>query len=81
MKLQLNDETLKVTTDCEKGFSCLNGDSECMCQLESCIKSFSDTVYFVKPLNDETCFYKHCFGMGHYCTCPIRIAIHDKYKK
>ena len=77
MKLHISDESLRAATHCGKGFSCLDGDRKDICKVEACINK---TVYLVKCFNDDYCFYKKSFGMEHYCVCPVRKEIYDKYK-
>lgn len=78
MKIEIGDDVIKATTKCEKCFSCLSDNLEHSCKVEYCV---SDTVYFVKCLNLAHCNYKVPFGDGHFCTCPIRKEIYNRYKK
>ena len=78
MKIEISENVINATTKCEKGFSCLSDNLEPACKVEYCV---SNSVYFVKCLNTANCSYKVSFGDGHFCTCPIRKEIYDKYKK
>ena len=67
---------LQNTTNCENGFSCLNGGREKICKVESVV---SDKVLFVKCLHTDNCYYKLSFGQEIICTCPTRKEIYNKY--
>lgn len=77
MRFLINDETLQATTDCEKGFSCLNGKIYDLCKVESCI---NEKVHFIKCANDGYCTYQDPFGYDFVCACPTRKEIYNKYK-
>jgi len=77
MKLHISDESLKATTHCKKAFSCLTGDRKDLCTVEQCV---SEKIHFIKCLNDSFCFYRHSFGMGHFCACPTRQELFNKYE-
>lgn len=77
MKIEIDDDILDTTTNCNDDFSCLLGDLELLCEVESCV---SDTIHFVKCLETTHCYYKVPFGDGHVCTCPTRMEIYNRYK-
>lgn len=77
MRLNINDVTQEVTTDCEKGFSCLNGDGKDMCKVKSCVNR--QRVLIICP-NDNFCYYKKSYGNDNCCTCPVRKEIFNTYK-
>lgn len=72
----VSEETIAETQRCKKGFSCLTGQREDLCQIESCI---NEKVHFLKCLNDETCSYKGTFGDGIICYCPTRKELFNKF--
>jgi len=76
MDIVVSDELLQATTNCRKGFSCLKGNSEDLCKVETCIDG---KVHFIRCLNDEFCTYQHAFGVGYFCACPTRKEIYNKY--
>jgi len=77
MRHHISDESLKATTHCEKAFSCLEEDRNGLCEVEHCV---SETVHFIKRLNDLSCFYQQPFGSGHFCACPTRKELFNRYK-
>ena len=72
----VSEETIAETKRCNKGFSCLNGQREDLCQVETCI---NDKVHFIKCLNEEPCSYKGNFGDGVLCYCPTCKEIYNKH--
>ena len=76
MNYQVSDESLKATTQCETKFSCLTGDRKNMCAVEDCVNK---EVYFIKYPNNGRCAYKCTFGENHFCTCPIRKELFNKF--
>ncbi len=78
MKIEIDDDVIKATTKCEKSFSCLADNLETSCKVEYAV---SNTVHFVKCLSGTHCSYRISFGYDYICTCPIRKAIYEKYKK
>jgi hypothetical protein len=76
MKFQIGEDVLKKTR-CKKDFSCLSGKRHDLCKIEDCV---SGKVYFLEAHNDDFCPCLGCFGSSHYCTCPTRIEIYEKYK-
>jgi len=76
-KYIVSDEAIKETTHCEKGFACLRKDGHDLCSVDN---SVIDRIYFIKCLSDNRCSYQEEFGFGHFCACPIRRELHDKYR-
>jgi hypothetical protein len=72
----VSDETIAETKRCMKGFSCLKGQREDLCQVESCI---NDKVHFIKCLNKDACSYQDTFGDSIICYCPTRKELHNKH--
>ena len=72
----VSEETIAETKRCNKGFSCLNGQRENLCQVETCING---KVHFIKCLNEESCSYKGTFGDGVICYCPTRKELYNKH--
>ena len=73
----ISEDALKNTTRCEKEFSCLSGDSECLCKVEYCV---DDSVLFVGGRVNSTCRYQMSFGDRIICSCPIRKEIYKRWK-
>jgi hypothetical protein len=72
----VSDKAIKRTTECTKNFSCLSRDPIYLCEIES---HPSQSVYFIKRLNDMTCNYSYSFGDLYCCTCPVRQEIYKSY--
>jgi hypothetical protein len=78
MDIKVDESTIKSTTECEKGFACLNGDKNLICKVEFSVRD--KTVVFVKCLNTEPCSYQMSFGYSFVCNCPVRKEIFKRYK-
>ena len=76
-KYIISDNAINETTHCEKGFSCLTKDGYYLCSVDNCVL---DTIYFIKCMSDNPCSYKDRFGFGHFCSCPVRKELYDKYR-
>jgi hypothetical protein len=72
----VSEETITETKKCKKGFSCLTGQREDLCQVESCING---KVHFIKCLDKDPCPYQDTFGDGVICHCPIRKELYNKH--
>ena len=70
------EDTLKNTSKCAKGFSCLCGERECLCEVEYAV---GDKVLFVE-CTDRSCRYRTDFGYSSICTCPARKEIFNRYR-
>lgn len=77
MMLEISDESRQAMTKCAKRLSCLADDVKDLCPVESCVDK---KLYFVKCLNNLACAFQRRFGAGHYCTCPVRKEIFDRYR-
>jgi hypothetical protein len=76
--IKVNDFILKGTTKCEKDFSCLSSDKECLCKVVSSNKS-SCVELEQRPV--DSCNYSFHFNASMYCLCPTRNEIYNRYKK
>jgi len=72
----ISEETIAITQRCKKGFSCLSGEREDLCLVESCVNG---DVHFIKCLNKESCSYQGTFGSGVVCYCPTRKELYNKH--
>ncbi len=72
----ISEATLKKTTKCKKGFSCLKGDRENMCRVEL---NIGDKIHFVKCMGDVPCDYRVAFGYSFVCLCPVRKELFNRY--
>ena len=76
MRIEISDDIIEETAQCNDDFSCLLGDLTQLCKVESCV---SNTIHFVRCLEGSQCNYKVPFGDGHVCTCPTRMEIYNQY--
>jgi hypothetical protein len=77
MKFNVSEDILKNTTKCTDNFSCLNGNSGCLCDIEDCSEG---QIHFLHPKNHYgICEYKMAFGYSYTCNCPIRKEIYNHY--
>ncbi len=77
MVYKLEENVLNETIKCNDNFSCLNGDKNCLCEVDS---SIDNKILFIKS-NNKTCSYKASFGYSYYCHCPTRKEIYRRYKR
>jgi hypothetical protein len=75
--VEIDESTIRSTTKCDKGFQCLHGETEQLCEVEYCVQ---DKVCFVKCLNIKRCSYRIHFGHSFVCNCPVRKEIFKRYK-
>ena len=57
--MEIDEEILKNTTECNKNFHCLSTGNHIYCKVETCI---NNKVHFVKCMSEESCPYKMNFG-------------------
>lgn len=78
MKIQIDDNIIKKTTDCDKQFRCLADENHVYCAVELCL---DEKVHFIKCVEGRACKYALSFGYSHLCTCPVRKEIYNRYHK
>ena len=76
MKYNVNARTIESTDKCRHDFSCLDGNLECLCNVN---KSISDKLILVDPNRSAICHYLLSFGNSFICNCPVRTEIHMMY--
>ena len=78
MKFSISDEIKQSTTDCKKGFLCLEGNREKFgkVKVKECVDG---KIYFLECLVETKCSYKISFGTSYYCSCPTRKELFKKY--
>ena len=76
MPLVINEGTLGRTTKCLKNFSCLNGDSDCLCKVNYCMLG---ELHVIDRQTLAPCQYCVPFISSYVCTCPTRKEIHNRY--
>ncbi len=70
----INEETKRVTSQCERNYSCLSGNNECLCKIE---KARGNVLFIYAENND--CKYRSSFAYLNICLCPIRNEIYEHY--
>jgi hypothetical protein len=73
--VEISEDILWKTTQCTRALSCLNGESDCLCEVEQRIGA---EVLFVRCMNGD-CSYRVPFGYGCVCTCPVRMEMYVRY--
>ena len=73
---KISEKTVLETKRCQKDFSCLKGQHEELCKIESCVNG---KVHFVKCLSYTNCSYKGPYGDGFICYCPTRKELFNTY--
>ena len=77
MAIEISQETRDTTTKCHKDFSCLTGQSACLCRVVNCV---DDVIHFVQDPAGSGCPYLEQWGLStQYCSCPTRMAIYNRY--
>jgi len=75
--LEIEEELLRKATKCHKNFSCLDCEKRDMCKAEYAI---SKDFLFVRRNGSPYCEYRMFYGDGTICSCPVRVAIYNKYR-
>lgn len=75
MKIEIDQETQRVTTRCEKQFACLKSQ-EGLCKIKSCRDGY---IHFVQCAELGKCSYQSPFGSAQLCECPTRKEIYATY--
>lgn len=76
MKYKVDNVFVNMTYDCIKGFSCLSGRNECLCEIADYV---NDELLFIKQDSDCVCHYKRSFSDSFICACPTRREIYKCY--
>jgi hypothetical protein len=77
MEIHVSDAARAATTQCKNDFCCLKGKIENLCPVENCI---GGEVHFIKCQKTGGCSYCCSFGYEHFCACPVRKEIFNKYE-
>jgi hypothetical protein len=79
--MNIDEDILKKTTQCKKGFSCLSSKTRTICDVRSKLESYEgEMILFCEPRNGEPCDYKRPFGDFCVCECPTRKEIYTRYQ-
>jgi hypothetical protein len=76
MTFEVDAETKKVTTKCEKLFCCLTDGGMNLCRIKDCVDG---NLHYVQCDELKYCSYKIPFGTARLCGCPTRKEIYAKY--
>ena len=72
----ISEDTAENTTQCARGFSCLYGEGQPLCEVRYAV---GDEVIFVES-TDGPCSYWMPFGSASVCNCPTRREIYNRYR-
>jgi hypothetical protein len=75
--MQVSEFTVMATTKCKKHFACLEGNQDCLCEIE--VSNGSHTVA-VKPNGNKGCNYMFHINGSAYCLCPTRNELYNCYQ-
>ena len=76
MDIEIADSVRKKTTKCESDFKCLTGDTSCVCEVTEGSKL---ATVKIRSKPNPSCVYSLSIDTLHYCLCPTRNAIYQKY--
>jgi hypothetical protein len=76
MKYELDIKTLNETVKCNENFACIEGEKKCLCNVDHMING---KLLFVNIVNNSICDYRTSFGYSHFCNCPVRMEIFERY--
>ncbi len=76
MKYKISTDVLNETTKCTGDFSCLNGMTDCICEVNT---NINNRIIFINPCDNKSCKYMLSFGYKYICTCPTRMEIFSSY--
>jgi hypothetical protein len=77
MEIKVSLEAIEATTHCTKGFACLAGEAETICEVCKCV---GGNVHFIDSSEMVHCCYKMSFGDRYLCRCPVRKELYNRYK-
>jgi hypothetical protein len=77
--VEIDESIIKKTTKCEKHFACLSKKNHVCCEI---FMSFNNEICVIREgkTSRHVCNYK-ANGFSEVCTCPVRIEMHNKYRK
>ena len=78
MAIEIDDDILAKTNNCNDSFRCLSGEKGCLCDV---VDSTSFSLVKIKPKSDITCNYLFPFSKSSFCRCPTRNEIYKRYSR
>jgi len=76
-EIKIDDAVVKKTTKCRCGFSCLSKYKGCLCDAVSFI---GNEMVQIKSNPSNCCNYHIVFGNTHFCLCPVRSELYQRYR-
>jgi len=76
MNYKIDNSIMNLTTKCDRDFSCLSGENDCICKI---IDKVGKRVAFVS-YRQVACNYRMQFGSSYLCQCPVRAELNDQYE-
>ena len=75
--MEIKEEIIKETKNCNKDFSCLKNKNHEYCKVKNCISS---SVHLVECVDNTDCNYNITYGDCQICSCPVRKEIFNIYQ-
>ena len=75
--LKIDEAVIRSTVNCQYGFRCLSGDTACLCEVKG---STSYDMLEIIPKTDIACSHRISLGKMHFCICPTRVEIYNRYR-
>ena len=72
----VSDQSKSLAAKCKKGFSCLTGKTNELCEVKKCLL---ESVLYVRSRTEEYCGYQYSIGGDTFCNCSVRKEIYNKY--
>ena len=76
MIFNIDKKTEQKTTDCNKDFDCLTNEKHIFCTGKYLVRK---DLALDECLSENRCYYRMSLGQMHFCTCPTRKEIFNKY--
>jgi len=73
---EIAEHIRQAATKCRKGFSCLEGKTECLCPVRTINGNHTVQIDAASANSCKYCFHLHS---KTYCLCPIRNELYNRY--
>jgi hypothetical protein len=77
MEIKIDRGILHCTTKCTFNFGCITGEKTCLCDV---VVSNEEDIVEIKSKPSMACKYCISLTSAHYCHCPTRVEIYNRYK-
>ena len=74
---KIDPKIVNQTTQCRGNFSCLSGKEDCLCKVESFLRTNGRTIFITN--GGHSCNYIMGFGKGWICNCPTRKTLYEEH--